>query len=468
MKIAIIGSGISGLVCARELNRFHDITVYEKAARLGGHTASKEVEWQGDTQTVDTGFIVFNDWTYPNFIRLMNEIEVESKPSVMSFSVNDPSRDFEYSGDNLNTLFAKRRHLISPSYWQMLRDILRFNRELSRDLDLGVLADDISLGKYLDQQGYSKQFCYDYIVPMASAIWSASYKQIQQFPLRFFARFFKNHGLLSVNDRPTWRVIKGGSSAYIEPLIKPFKQHIRLHQRIDSVSKVVKDDGSQSIIIRKENQELDHFDRVIFACHSDEALKLIESCDSRVASALKSLPYAENSVIMHTDTSLLPKRRRAWAAWNYQLQADQQGRADKRLPLLTYNMNILQDLTSDHTYCVSLNAEEQINPNKIIGRYSYSHPQFDIEGIAAQQNWHTLDGIDHMHFCGAYWANGFHEDGVVSALRVCHRLDSRCSPPISNNSSSLSSSSADDLVSSASQASDTARSESLADSTKAA
>ena len=463
MKIAIIGSGISGLACARKLNDFHDVTVFEKADRLGGHTATKAISWKQDKQNVDTGFIVFNDWTYPNFIGLMDEIGVASQVSVMSFSVSDPVRDFEYSGDNLNTLFAKRRNLFSLPYWNMLREIVRFNKELVGDLEGGNVSDDIPLGHYLVGKGYGKRFRYDYIVPMASAIWSATYEQIERFPIKFFARFFKNHGLLSVNNRPTWRVIKGGSCAYLKPLVAPFQQSIRLEQEIKNVYPLGRinsqsdsfandhvvdaaDKLAGRVIIEHANGRTETYDRVVFACHSDEALKLIKDPDPKIESVLGALPYADNSVILHTDTSLLPKRPLAWAAWNYRIQdarslnSSSHNKSSHTVagdngvlstsPILTYNMNILQGLHSDHTYCVSLNADELIDPSKIIGKYSYAHPQFDIAGIGAQKRWSEIDGVDNMHFCGAYWANGFHEDGVVSGLRVAHHIDSRCPAPI--------------------------------------
>ncbi len=407
MKIALIGSGISGLTCGYLLSRQHDITLFEAADWIGGHTHTVDVTVNGRSYAVDTGFIVFNDWTYPNFIRLLSSLGVGYKATEMSFSVRDPAANLEYNGNNLNSLFAQRRNLWSPGFWGMLRDILRFNREALDDLEQQRIASDTTLGDYLRNGHYGERFIQHYIVPMGAAIWSMSLADMLGFPLQLFVRFFKNHGLLSVSNRPQWRVIEGGSRQYIEPLIAGFRQHIRLNC---PVSRVERDEHGVTIHSAAGSER---FDKVIFACHSDQALCLLAAPSEAERQILGALPYAENEVVLHTDTRLLPDRPLAWASWNYRL-----GGEGQRLAAVTYNMNILQGIESDTTFCVSLNQGAEINPLKILARYTYAHPQYSLAAVAAQDRWEELYGTQHTYYCGAYWANGFHEDGVTSALRV--------------------------------------------------
>lgn len=407
MKIAIIGSGIAGLTCAYLLDRRHDIRVYEAGSWIGGHTHTVDVTLNGETHALDTGFIVFNDWTYPNFMRLLGQIGVRFKPTEMSFSVCDPATGLEYNGNNLNSLFAQRRNLLSPGFWGMLRDILRFNRGALRDLQHQRIAAETTLGGYLKDQGYGERFIQHYIVPMGSAIWSMSRGQMLGFPLQFFVRFFKNHGLLSVSNRPQWCVIEGGSSRYIEPLTASFQQHIRLDCPVLRVER-----DEQGVVIHSAAGS-ERFDKVVFACHSDQALRLLASPSRAEREILQALPYADNEVVLHTDTRLLPRSPLAWASWNYRLDASAENAA-----AVTYDMNILQGLQSATTFCVSLNQTAAIEPSKILARYSYAHPQYSLQAVAAQARWGELQGAQHSFYCGAYWANGFHEDGVVSALRV--------------------------------------------------
>ena len=407
MKIAIIGSGISGLTAAYLLNRQHDISVFEASDWVGGHTHTVDVQVDGRHYAIDTGFIVFNDWTYPNFIELLNQLGVTYQPTEMSFSVCDPATGVEYNGNTLNSLFAQRRNLISPPFWGMLRDILRFNREAVDDLQQQRIASDLSLGSYLQQRGYGERFIQHYIVPMGAAIWSMSLADMLNFPLQFFLRFFKNHGLLSVTNRPQWQVIKGGSSSYVAPLSASFAERIRLQCPVQRVER----DATGVTVYSSAGSE--HFDKVVFACHSDQALQLLAAPSATEQQILGALPYADNDVVLHTDTRLLPKRPLAWASWNYRL-----GGPTSQPAALTYNMNILQGLRSDTTFCVSLNQTDAIDPSKILARYTYAHPQYSLAGVAAQARWEELLGANHSYFCGAYWANGFHEDGVVSGLRV--------------------------------------------------
>ncbi|MBU1331358.1 MAG: FAD-dependent oxidoreductase [Gammaproteobacteria bacterium] len=407
MKIAIIGSGISGLTSAYLLNRQHDISVFEASDWIGGHTHTVDVEVSGERHAIDTGFIVFNDWTYPNFIRLLEQLGVGFKPTEMSFAVSDPVTGVEYNGHNLNTLFAQRRNLFSPRFIGMVRDILRFNREALDDLHSNRIPSTTTLGNYLKMGGYSERFTHHYIVPMGAAIWSMSPAQMLSFPLQFFVRFFKNHGLLSVSDRPQWCVVEGGSRGYVAPLTASFKERIRLNCPVQRVER----DSSGVTLHHAEGSE--YFDKVVFACHSDQALRLLAKPTLAEQAILGDLPYAENEVVLHTDTRLLPKRKLAWAAWNYRL-----GGPSEQPAAVTYNMNILQGIQSETVFCVSLNQTEAIDPARILGTYRYAHPQYGLRGVTAQARWEELLGAQHSYFCGAYWANGFHEDGVVSALRV--------------------------------------------------
>ena len=407
MKIAIVGIGIAGLTSAYLLNRKHDISVFEAADWIGGHTHTVDVSVAGRDYAIDTGFIVFNDWTYPNFIKLLGQLGVGFKPTEMSFSVHDPQTGTEYNGNNLNSLFAQRRNLLSPTFWGMLRDILRFNREALADLESQRIDPHTTLGDYLQSCGYGQRFIEHYIVPMGAAIWSMSLADMLAFPLQFFVRFFKNHGLLSVSNRPQWCVIEGGSSNYIEPLTASFRERIHLSCPVHRVER-----DEQGVTVHSAAGS-ERFDKVIFACHSDQALKMLAQPSAAEQQILGALPYAENDVVLHTDTRLLPDRKLAWASWNYRL-----GGGKQQLAAVTYDMNILQGIESDTTFCVSLNQTDAIDPNKILARYTYSHPQYSLAGVEAQGRWEELNGANNSWFCGAYWANGFHEDGVVSGLRV--------------------------------------------------
>ncbi|MBD8204460.1 NAD(P)/FAD-dependent oxidoreductase [Pseudomonas viridiflava] len=407
MKIAVVGSGIAGLTSAYLLNRSHDVTVFESSDWIGGHTHTVDVQVDGRHHAIDTGFIVFNDWTYPNFIKLLGQLGVAFKPTEMSFSVQDPRTGVEYNGNNLNSLFAQRSNLLSPKFWGMLRDILRFNRLAIEDLENQRISADTTLGDYLKDGGYGQRFIDHYIVPMGAAIWSMSLADMLGFPLQFFVRFFKNHGLLSVTNRPQWCVIEGGSRSYIEPLTASFREKIRLSCPVTRVER------DQDGVTLHSAMGTERFDKVIFACHSDQALAMLAEPSSAEQSVLGALRYAENDVVLHTDTRLLPDRRLTWASWNYRL-----GGGEQQLAAVTYDMNILQGIESDTTFCVSLNQNAAIDSEKVIGRYRYAHPQYSLQAVAAQARWEEINGVDHTWYCGAYWANGFHEDGVVSGLRV--------------------------------------------------
>jgi predicted NAD/FAD-binding protein len=404
MKVAVIGTGIAGNVAAYHLAQKHDITVYEANSHIGGHTHTHDIDWEGKRYAIDTGFIVFNYWTYPNFTRLLEELGVEVQASNMSFSVKCEKTGLEYNGTSLNSLFAQRRNFLKPSFYRMIGDILRFNREAPKLLQTD--GEEISLGDYLQEGGYGRAFIEHYIVPMGSAIWSADPAQMHKFPARFFIRFFHNHGMLNVDDRPTWYVIKGGSREYVEKLIDGYRDRIRLNSRVISVKRL---DGH--VEIKTAEQPAEKFDYVFIAGHSDQALKMLTDPTQAEREILGAIPYQKNEAILHADASLLPKRRLAWAAWNYHVLPEYQGRA-----ALTYNMNILQGLSSDTPFCVTLNHTDAIDESRIIKRMEYDHPVFTQEGIAAQARHSEINGAKRTYYCGAYWRNGFHEDGVVSAL----------------------------------------------------
>lgn len=411
MKIAIIGSGISGLTSAHLLNRSHEITLFEASDWIGGHTHTVDVTVDGRNYAVDTGFIVFNDWTYPNFIRLLGLLGVRFKPTTMSFSVTDPDSGLEYNGNNFNSLFAQRRNLLSPGFWGMLRDIVHFNKEALRDLEEQRISADTTLDQYLKAGEYGERFILHYIVPMGSAIWSMSMADMLAFPLQAFVRFFKNHGLLSVTHRPQWQVIEGGSSAYVAPLIAPMADRIRVNCAVTRVER-----DADGVVIHSA-AGVERFDKVVFACHSDQALKLLSAPSAAEQSILGAMPYADNEVVLHTDTRLLPECELAQAAWNYRL-----GGPGHTSAAVTYDMNLLQGIDSPTRFCVSLNQSAGISPFKVLAKYTYAHPQFSLSAVAAQARWEELNGANHTWYCGAYWGNGFHEDGVVSALRVAGAL----------------------------------------------
>ncbi len=408
MKVAIIGAGISGLTAAYYLKRNHQVSVFEVADKIGGHTATVDVSHQGRDYAIDTGFIVYNDWTYPNFIELMDELGVDSQLTEMSFSVRCENTGIEYGGNNLNTMFAQRRNLLRPSFHKMIRDILKFNREAIRDLDNGDISQEATLGEYLRANQYGEAFIYQYILPMGCAIWSASTERMIDFPLRFFVQFFKNHGLLSVNNRPQWRVIKGGSRSYLDPLTEGFGKSILVNANINRIRRL----GDTVELIMADGQVL-AYDHVVLACHSDQALSLLGDASLSERRALKAVPYQQNEVVLHTDENLLPRRRVAWSSWNYLLRERFQERA-----ILTYNMNILQGIKSDSTFCVTLNATESISPAKIIDRFNYSHPVFSLDSVQAARLIEQINGNNNTWFAGAYLGNGFHEDGVVSGRQV--------------------------------------------------
>ena len=412
-RIAIIGSGISGLTCAWLLRERYQVELYEAGSYFGGHTQTTDVDIDGVTYPVNTGFIVFNDWTYPGFIRLMEKLGVAHEASDMSFSVRCERSGNEYNGANLDTLFARRSNLLRPSFLGMVRDILRFNRETRQELDAGAVSERETLGEYLNRKGYGRTFRDLYIIPMGAAIWSASEEMMMAFPLYFFLRFFNNHGMLSVDDRPQWRVISGGSQSYVRRMLEDIPEEQQfLNTPVTGVSRT---GGKVQVLSARGERE---YDQVIFACHSDQALQLLTDATQNERDILGAIPYKMNDVVLHTDSSILPKRKKVWASWNYHI-----GQKDQDCVAVTYYMNRLQNFHhAPVDFCVTLNKPRDINPDKIIRKFRYAHPVFTLEGMQAQKRHGDISGRMNTHFCGAYWFNGFHEDGVRSALRVTEAL----------------------------------------------
>lgn len=411
-RIAIIGSGISGLTAAYLLSKKHNVTVFEKNSTIGGHTATVDVEKDGRNYAIDTGFIVFNDKTYPNFLALLTEIGVPKQTTEMSFSVHNCQTGLEYNGHTLSTLFAQRRNVFRPKFWKLIAEILRFNKLCKNIFEKQTYNEGDTLGNFLNKNNFSDFFAEHYILPMGAAIWSSSLAQMEAFEFRFFVQFFHNHGLLNIADRPQWYVIPNGSRSYLAPLSESFKHNIKVNAHINGIARV-----NDKVHIYFNDTADEVFDEVVIACHSDQTLTLLKDASDDEKSILSAMPYSTNSVILHTDKNLLPKREKAWASWNYQLSTDREKPAS-----VTYNMNILQSIKSEHTFCVTLNQKEDIKPTAILKEFTYHHPVFSSKSIKAQQKRSIICGQNHTHFAGAYWYNGFHEDGVKSAVEVAKRF----------------------------------------------
>ncbi len=407
MRIAIVGAGVSGLVAAHLLHREHEIVVYEANGYAGGHTNTIRVDTAHETHYVDTGFIVMNDRNYPNFTRLLERLGVATQPTHMSFSVKGEERDFEYSGTPRG-LFCQPGNLASPRFQRMIVDLLRFNRAL-RGLLEGEESGE-SMQDFISRQRFSRAFVERLIVPQLSAVWSADPRQAGSFPARFIAEFFSNHGMLGFRDRPRWSTVVGGSARYVDALTAPFRERIRLEAPVHSVTRRA---GAVQILAAGAPPE--SYDHVILATHSDQALRMLGDASAREHELLEAIPYQHNEAVLHTDSTLLPRRRAARAAWNFHLL-----REPKPLSTVTYYMNHLQRLTADREFCVTLNRTEAIDPAKIIRTIAYAHPMYTPRGVAAQSEHSSISGLSgRTHYCGAYWGWGFHEDGVLSALRAC-------------------------------------------------
>lgn len=413
MKVAIVGAGISGLVAAHLLQREHEIVVFEAADYAGGHAHTVRVDTPYETHQVDTGFVVFNDRNYPNFARLLDTLNVLGQSSNMSFSVSDAAGRFEYASTSPNGLYATRCNLLAPSFHRMVAEVRRFQsaaRELLRADDDGP-----SLLEWLEQQRFSRAFIERLIVPQAAAVWSADPRQLWSFPARFLAQFFHNHGMLSLRGRPRWRTVAGGSARYVDALTAAFRHRLRLSTQVTEIRR-----AEDHVLIAAGHCEPERFDHVVLATHSDQALGLLREPTYREHEILRAIPYQRNEAVLHTDVRMLPRRRRAWASWNYHLVEEPTG-----YPTLTYHMNRLQALRAEREFCVTLNHTEHIDPACVIKRIPYAHPVYTPEGVRAQARVSEISGHARVHFCGAYWGWGFHEDGVVSARRVAAELGMR-------------------------------------------
>lgn len=407
MKIAVVGGGISGLVAAYQLQGLAEVHVFEANDYIGGHTHTVDVKEGDSCRAVDTGFIVYNDWTYPNFIRLLDKLNVATQASDMSFALWDPRSGFAYAAPAVNGLFAHKANAINPSFYRMLWDIVRFSKHgpayLKNCSDKATLADFFAHGRY------SRAFLDRYLVPMISAIWSAGCDDVGDLPASYFLHFFENHGLMNLSLRPQWRVITGGSRNYIDPLIAGFRD--RVHTQ-SPVSRIVRREDGVTLEL-PDGAHLD-FDHVVIAAHSNQALRMLADPTEAERDILSAIPYQDNDVVLHTDKSILPRNRNAWASWNYRMAPGAGNRAH-----LTYHMNRLQSLTSTTDYLVSLNQTDDLEVSKRIGRYQYSHPAYTRNSVAAQARHGEISGANRTHYCGAYWGYGFHEDGVNSALKAC-------------------------------------------------
>ncbi|MEM7434910.1 MAG: FAD-dependent oxidoreductase [Myxococcota bacterium] len=408
MRVAVIGTGISGMVAAWMLERDHEVTVYEASSWVGGHTNTVDIQVDGRRYAIDTGFIVHNTRTYPNLVRIFDHLGVSTRATDMSFSVKEQATGLEYAS---RAILARRRNALNPRVLRMVRDILRFNREAEGIVEAGDEA--TTLGDLLEDGRYSKAFTDLYIVPMGAAIWSTDARRMLSFPAHAFVRFLINHGLTSLTDRPRWRVVEGGSREYVRRLTASFADRIRLETPVETVTR-----SARGVTVCPLDGPPEHYDRVVIATHSDQALKMLTDASDAEREILGAIRYQENRAVLHTDTTLLPRERRAWASWNYEIPKQRSDRV-----VVTYDMNSLQGIEDTKTnFCVTLNAEGRIDPTRVLYETTYHHPLYDPAALAAQKRVREISGARNTYYCGAYWRHGFHEDGVVSALAVAHQF----------------------------------------------
>ena len=416
MRIAVIGSGIAGLATCWQLSKLHEVTLFEANDYLGGHTHTHEIELAGQSYAIDSGFIVFSPRNYPLFTALLDELGVASQPTTMSFSVHDAARGLEYNATRLDTLFCQRRNLLSPRFLGMIRDLLRFYREAPALLATG--SPGPTLGEYLAEGRYGAAFRDDHLVPMASALWSSPPEQILSFPARYLVQFMANHQMLAVSGRPEWRVVCGGSASYVRVLRSSWKVRERLRCPVHSVHR-----DAQAVTLRHA-AGADRFDQVVLACHSDQALALLADPSDAEREVLGAISYQPNEAVLHTDASLLPRNRKAWAAWNAYVPRERSAPCT-----VSYCMNLLQGLNSPEPFIVTLNRSAAIDPAKVLRTMRYAHPVHTHQALAAQRRRGEIQGVRRTWFAGAYWGWGFHEDGMRSAVAVAAALDERCAAP---------------------------------------
>jgi predicted NAD/FAD-binding protein len=413
VRIAIVGTGIAGLGAAQRLWRAHDLTLFEAGDHVGGHTHTHQLEIGGAPLAVDSGFIVFNERNYPRLCRLFRELDVAWQASDMSFSVRVEPSGLEWAGENLDTLYAQRKNLLRVGFQRMVYDIWRFGREAE-----GLLTGrhgDPALGEWLERRNYSREFVEHYLVPMGSAIWSAPPGELRQIPARFLVQFFENHGMLSLRRRPQWLCVRGGSQRYVEALIRPFVQRIRLRTPVRRVRRLERD-----VELDLGPRGLERFDQVVLATHSDQALRLLADPSAEELAVLGAIPYQENEALLHTDARLLPRRRKCWSSWNYHvLPAAQAGAA----AAVSYWMNRLQSLATPEPLLVTLNHGLAVDPARVLRRMRYHHPLFTRQALRARERKPSIDGQRRTWFCGAYWGWGFHEDGLASGQEVASAIE---------------------------------------------
>lgn len=410
MRIAIIGSGISGLTAAYLLDKKHDVTVFEAMDWIGGHAHTVKVKEQNQELMLDTGFIVCNKVNYPNFIKLLSELDVKLRTSEMSFSVTDPLLKFQYNPSTMRTLLAEKRNFINPKFYKLLLDIIKFNKNAKQiakqpdnSISIGKLVDKLKIGEY----------CYEnYIMPMIASIWSSSVEDALHIPAYFICHFFDNHGLLDINNKIQWYTLENGSQSYVQKIAEALKNPVLTST---PVQQIVRHSDHVMLAVDKEQVA---FDKVFVATHSDQALELLENPSQQETAILSGIEYVDNQVTLHTDISTLPANQDLWAAWNYR-----HPKIESDKPTITYNLNILQALTCQETYCISLNQQQNINKDKIIQQFTYAHPKYTEQVLTAQKQFDQISGLDNIYYCGAYWGQGFHEDGLNSALAAVKQLD---------------------------------------------
>jgi len=412
MKIAIVGAGIAGLTAASVLSRKHAITVFEAGNHIGGHTNTIPIREGNQTLAVDTGFIVFNEPNYPNLLRLFDQHDVPIQDSDMSFSVHEPNTGFEYNGVSFDALFAQRANLLKPRFWGMLASIMRFHREAPLHLSAGM-DDSLTVSQYVKRHHYSSQFVEHYLVPLGASLWSCDAVRFQDFPMTFVLEFLDNHHMLQLSDRPMWKTVRGGSYQYVRRLVSQFRRRIFLGCAVSTVRR-----RAGYVEVGLADGRNDSFDEVILASHADQSMRMLDCAEDDETDLLAAFPYQKNEVVLHTDTNLLPRRRKAWASWNYRIAEPRQEQEQEQVTV-TYNMNKLQMLDSSSTYCVSLNQADAVSPAHVIRKIKYEHPVFKPGRSAAQREHGQLIRRRRVSHCGAYWGYGFHEDGVRSALAVC-------------------------------------------------
>jgi predicted NAD/FAD-binding protein len=406
MRIAVVGTGIAGMVAAYLLSDEHKLVVFEAENYIGGHTNTVDVELNGQSYAVDTGFIVFNEKTYPNFIRLMKRLGIAWQPSNMSFSVQCKKTGLQFSPSNLNSFFIQRQNLFRPAFYRMIFDIFKFRRESEELLKSNDYT--LTLENFLSAKKFSRLFIEHFIMPMGEAIWSADPIKFNEFPALYFAEFFKNHGFLNVRNQPQWLVIKGGSKQYVRPLTRSFSDRIRLNCPVKSIRR-----HADHVSVQTADGLPERFDHVVIATHSDQALAMLKDPSDNEKEILGAISYQDNQAVLHSDESVLPTKKAAWASWNYLIPQAESGRV-----ALTYDMNILQSLGAPVEYCVSLNLPNSIDPAKKIQEMHYHHPVYNPKSLAARNRHKEINGVMRTYYCGAYWGYGFHEDGVNSALVV--------------------------------------------------